>query len=529
MSTVRDIAKQTGVSIATVSRVLNNHPSVSDELRSRVMEAANSRRYVSSVGKRDTSNIAYVYTGDASLGSPFDSAVLEGLYEAMADSNLNLMILDVRRTRRNGEDYSQMFQRLGVRGAVLRTTHGTRSTCEKIISQNFPAVVVGDLVKGAESSCVCCESRTASREAIEHLVSLGHRRIAISINVVEDSDHQERMDGYRDAHREHGIETQLPFLNRLHPKASVVPLVIGRVGADRVPRIIDLLSGISDPAPLFVLSSDLSHFLTLDRAEAHDAETARLIETGQPAGLTPAHACGVQAVAGFLNSTFGRCMRVQRLAMANSAEVSGDTARTVGYGAWAIFDTTDEIILPRHREELLKTARTALKSRLKTGKMPQVNETSFATALRGYGASFVTLQQNGRLRGCIGSQKAHMPLVCDVVRNAVKAGTEDPRFKPVTPGEFERIRLKIAVLSPAAPMRFEDESDLLNQLVPGRDGLILSDGDRRGVFLPIVWDSLPDPAAFLGGLKVKAGLPQDHWSASVRVERFCAELMSETG
>jgi len=329
--------------------------------------------------------------------------------------------------------------------------------------------------------------------------------------------------------REHGIETQLPFLNRLHPKASVVPLVIGRVGADRVPRIIDLLSGISDPAPLFVLSSDLSHFLTLDRAEAHDAETARLIETGQPAGLTPAHACGVQAVAGFLNSTFGRCMRVQRLAMANSAEVSGDTARTVGYGAWAIFDTTDEIILPRHREELLKTARTALKSRLKTGKMPQVNETSFATALRGYGASFVTLQQNGRLRGCIGSQKAHMPLVCDVVRNAVKAGTEDPRFKPVTPGEFERIRLKIAVLSPAAPMRFEDESDLLNQLVPGRDGLILSDGDRRGVFLPIVWDSLPDPAAFLGGLKVKAGLPQDHWSASVRVERFWAELMSVTG
>lgn len=214
MSTVRDIAKQTGVSIATVSRVLNNHPSVSDELRSRVMEAANSRRYVSTVGKRETSNIAYVYTGDASLGSPFDSAVLEGLYEAMADSNLNLMILDVRRTRRNGEDYSQMFQRLGIRGAVLRTTHGTRSTCENIIAQNFPAVVVGDRVKGAESSCVCCESRTASREAVEHLVSLGHRRIAISINIVEDSDHQERMDGYREAHRDHGIEVDDKLIMR---------------------------------------------------------------------------------------------------------------------------------------------------------------------------------------------------------------------------------------------------------------------------------------------------------------------------
>jgi DNA-binding LacI/PurR family transcriptional regulator len=206
MTTVRDIAKQTGVSIATVSRVLNNHPSVSDELRSRVMEAANGRRYTAHVGKRETSNVAYVYMGDASLGSPFDSAVLEGLSGAMADSNLNLMILDVRRTRRNGEAYSQMFQRLGVRGAVLRTTHGTRSVCEKIISQNFPAVVVGDCLAGVESACVYCESRTASREAVEHLIALGHRRIAISINIVDDSDHQERLAGYREAHEAHGLE-----------------------------------------------------------------------------------------------------------------------------------------------------------------------------------------------------------------------------------------------------------------------------------------------------------------------------------
>ncbi len=206
MSTVRSIAKQTGVSIATVSRVLNNHPSVSEELRNKVMSAANSRRYVSTVGKRETSNIAYVYTGDASLGSPFDSALLEGVYEALADSNLNLMILDLRRTRRNGESYSQMFQRLGVRGAVLRTTHGTRSICEKILEQGFPAVVVGDRLAGAETSCVYCESRSASREAVEHLVSLGHRRIAISINIVEDSDHQDRLAGYREALEDHGLD-----------------------------------------------------------------------------------------------------------------------------------------------------------------------------------------------------------------------------------------------------------------------------------------------------------------------------------
>ncbi len=205
MSTVRSIAKQTGVSIATVSRVLNNHPSVSDELRNKVMAAANSRRYVSTVGKRETSTIAYVYTGDTSMGSPFDAALLEGVYDALGDSNYNLMILDLRRTRRNGETYSQMFQRLGVRGSILRTTHGTRSICEKIIEQGFPAVVVGDRLAGTEASCVSCESRSASREAVEHLISLGHRRIAISINIVEDSDHLERLAGYREALEDHGL------------------------------------------------------------------------------------------------------------------------------------------------------------------------------------------------------------------------------------------------------------------------------------------------------------------------------------
>ncbi len=214
MSTVRDIAKQTGVSIATVSRVLNNHPSVSDELRSRVMEAANSRRYVSSVGKRETANIAYVYTGDVSLGSPFDSAVMEGLYRALSDTNLNLMVLDLRRTRRNGEDYSQMFQRLGVRGAVLRTTHGTRATCSNILEQNFPAIVVGDRLPEHDASCVHCESGSASREAVEHLISLGHRRIAISINIIEDSDHQDRLEGYREAHRDHGLEVDEKLVMR---------------------------------------------------------------------------------------------------------------------------------------------------------------------------------------------------------------------------------------------------------------------------------------------------------------------------
>lgn len=241
---MRDIAKQTGVSIASVSRALNNHPSVSDELRNRVIEAANSQRYVFNAGKREASNIAYVYTGGDSLDSPFDLAVLKGLYDSMADSNLHLMILNVQRIRRNDEDYSQTFRRLGVRGAVLRTSHGTRSTCEKIIAQKFPAVVVGDRLDGAEASCVFSESRAASREAVEYLITLGHRRIAVSTNIVEDSDHQERLAGYREAHENHGLEVDKSLVMRAPGNRDGGSQLIRRVAtaADRPTAIY-----ITDP------------------------------------------------------------------------------------------------------------------------------------------------------------------------------------------------------------------------------------------------------------------------------------------
>ncbi|GAB4110411.1 MAG: LacI family DNA-binding transcriptional regulator [Phycisphaeraceae bacterium] len=208
MANVREIAKQAGVSIATVSRVLNNHPSVSEAVRERVLAAANQHRYVPKIGRRETMNIAYVYTGDVSLGSPFDSAVLEGVYASLSETDWNLMLLDVRRTRRNDETYSQMFQRLGVRGAILRTTSSNHAVCLKIAEHGFPAVVVGERFNEPNVTSVYCESRTASHEAVAHLIGLGHQRIAICVNVVDDSDHEERLTGYRDAMQEAGLPVE---------------------------------------------------------------------------------------------------------------------------------------------------------------------------------------------------------------------------------------------------------------------------------------------------------------------------------
>ncbi|MDK2857695.1 MAG: uncharacterized protein PWQ89_814 [Verrucomicrobiota bacterium] len=138
-------------------------------------------------------------------------------------------------------------------------------------------------------------------------------------------------------------------------------------------------------------------------------------------------------------------------------------------------------------------------------------------------ATFVTLTIGGRLRGCIGTLEAVRPLAEDVAANARSAAFDDPRFPPLTKAEFEKLEIHISVLSPPEEINFSSEEDLLSKIRPGIDGLILQDGFRRGTFLPSVWDELPDKRDFWEHLKLKAGLPADHWSDTVRVFRYTTE------
>lgn len=138
-------------------------------------------------------------------------------------------------------------------------------------------------------------------------------------------------------------------------------------------------------------------------------------------------------------------------------------------------------------------------------------------------ATFVTLTINGALRGCIGMLEACRPLAEDVAGNARAAAFEDPRFAPLSIEEFEKLEIHISVLSPPEEMVFSSERNLLEQIRPGMDGLILQEGGMRGTFLPSVWEELPDPDLFLMHLKMKAGLPAAYWSDSLRVFRYTAE------
>jgi AmmeMemoRadiSam system protein A len=93
--------------------------------------------------------------------------------------------------------------------------------------------------------------------------------------------------------------------------------------------------------------------------------------------------------------------------------------------------------------------------------------------------------------------------------------------------ESGRVDLHLSVLSPPAPMAVTDEADLLRQLRPGVDGLILGEGARRATFLPAVWEDLPDPREFVRHLKAKAGLGANYWSPRMKAERYTTESFGD--
>jgi hypothetical protein len=172
---------------------------------------------------------------------------------------------------------------------------------------------------------------------------------------------------------------------------------------------------------------------------------------------------------------------------------------------------------------LASLAHDAVAYAIEHGQPLPVDLTRYPPALRQDGAAFVTLERNGSLLGCIGSLQAVRPLVVDIARNAHGAVHVDPRCPVLTPRDVPFIDITISILTPPEPMRFSSERDLISQLQPGVDGLLLEEGFHRGTFLPAVWESLPEPEAFLQHLKMKAGLPASYWSPTVRVSRYRTE------
>lgn len=173
-----------------------------------------------------------------------------------------------------------------------------------------------------------------------------------------------------------------------------------------------------------------------------------------------------------------------------------------------------------HGRALLRLAAQSIEHGLKTGTPFRPDVATADPALRAPAATFVTLEAEGQLRGCVGTILPRRPLIEDVAENAFAAVFRDTRFESLTAAERPAVTISISLLGPLTDILAADELTLLSALRPHIDGVLISDNSRRAVFLPQVWGQLPDPHNFLGALKAKGGFPSSAKPPSLRAQRF---------
>jgi AmmeMemoRadiSam system protein B/AmmeMemoRadiSam system protein A len=315
------------------------------------------------------------------------------------------------------------------------------------------------------------------------------------------------------AHRhEHSLEVQLPFLQRMLGSFALVPFAVGQASVAEVAEVIERLWGGAET--LVVLSTDMSHYHDYEQARRIDGVTLKRIAS-LSTDLNHEEACGATPLNGMLQVARARGLAIRQLAANNSGDTAGGKGRVVGYSAFAL-DEGEPVSREEAGRTLVAIARASIAKALGEAEQPP----KAAPWLRQAGATFITLTKDGKLRGCVGSLSPERMLGEDVAVNALGAAFRDHRFPKLSREEWPRVEVEVSLLSAPKPMRFADEIDLLAQIVPGKDGIILEHEGKRATFLPQVWEGLPEVRQFLGELMKKAGIPAGTRLARCKLWRY---------
>lgn len=332
--------------------------------------------------------------------------------------------------------------------------------------------------------------------------------------------------------KEHCIEVEVPFLQyHLKKPFRIIPVVIGTSSAETCKKIANALLPYFNEKNLFIISTDFSHYPSQQDAKIVDKNSEEAIVSNSPAELlqtitsnaskkVPAlltSMCGWTSVLTMLYMTSpDPSIKIVPLLYRNSGDVAnGDKSRVVGYWSIAVTrtgtnkdDKTWLNIDDKDKREMLKISRSALNRFISEGRQPVDQPVPAGNIMnRKYGV-FVTLTENGELRGCIGRMLPDKPLFQLIPEMTVAAASQDPRFKPVRRGEEKEIRIGISVLSPLKKIRSPDE------IIIGRHGILIRKGDKEGTLLPQVGKGMTTEQ-FLGLCSSeKAGLGWDGWKTA---------------
>jgi len=339
-------------------------------------------------------------------------------------------------------------------------------------------------------------------------------------------------------HPEHSIEVQLPFLQRVLGQFALVPVIMGDQSYEACRALgVALAKLAAGTNTLIVASSDLSHYHTYDEAERLDHKTLRAIEEYDYFDLARNldrqvwEACGGgPVVATMIAAERLGANEARLLRYANTGDVTGDHSRVVGYGAVALVKAAGAgktrepafSLNMREKDALLKIARKSVETAVRDGKTYECS-TGGLEALAQERGAFVTLTENGQLRGCIGYVAPLKPLYLAVNDVARMAALRDTRFRPVAASELGNLQYEISVLSPLR--RVMD----VQEIRVGQHGLLIYTSDHEGILLPqVAAEEKWDRATFLEQVCYKAGLSGHAWQgAGADLFRFTALVFGE--
>lgn len=324
---------------------------------------------------------------------------------------------------------------------------------------------------------------------------------------------------------EHSIEVQLPFLQyHLKKGFRIVPILTGDSNPATTRKLAEALLPYFTGDNLFIISTDFSHYPTNATAQKVDKETADAILSGKPEQLQKVclktapnppenvltRLCGESGVLTLMEMVSGKPdYHYHQITYQNSAASSaGDPSRVVGYYAISVTRNKEQTfhLTENDKSYLLKLARSSIETYLKTGTVQKIAP-GYPEDLQQHCGAFVTLTEDGKLRGCIGQFNPSIPLV-EVVRNmAIAAATKDNRFQPVQLPEMKSIEIEISVLTPLHKIKNAEE------FTPGKQGIYIKKGNRSGTYLPQVAEQTGwDREKMLGHCsRDKAGIGWNGW------------------
>ncbi len=340
-----------------------------------------------------------------------------------------------------------------------------------------------------------------------------------------------------EAHRrEHCLEVQLPFLQRVLPGVRIVPVLMGFRSRTNVELMANVLSrALDNPKVVLIASTDLSHYHPREVARKLDGRVTELVRAFAPTSLWEdlregrVEACGGDSlVAVMLGAGIAGAEGSRVLRYGDSGDAAGATGSVVGYLSAAFyrgmppqkveFSAHAAAVTPSEADTLLRLAYEAARS-AEDAPLPVLELRRITDNLRRPGRAFVTLRRGPELRGCIGSLEARHPRWRAVALAARSAAHADPRFEPVAPEEMDDMSVEVSLLED--PRRAASPEEV----VPGRHGVIVSLGGRRGLLLPQVAEEYGwTRETLLEQACIKAGLPTDAWRKGARIEVFGAQV-----